>query len=1031
MAVTRSALAVLLGGILAATPLAAQNATGSVTGRVLDSASRQPLSAVSVRVVGTTNGSLTRTDGSFTISLVGSGVHQVRASRIGFAAQTRTVTVPAGGTVSVEFTMAPQAAVLSDIVVTGYGTQRRESITGSVATVNTEEANVGVITNANQLLQGRVAGVQITTNNGEPGGGAQVRIRGGTSIQASNDPLYVVDGVPLQNESSVAGAATPGVNAALNRNPLNSINPNDIESMTVLKDASATAIYGSRGANGVVLIQTKRGSRGTSALDFDTYVAASNPARKLKFLTGDQYRTFVQSQVTAGNLPASQLALNGTANTDWEEALTHTGYASSQNVAFSGGSQQTHYRSSLNYFDQKGVVIENGLKRYQGRLNAQHAALDGRLNLDLNLTASRVNNTYLAMENGGGFTGGVFTNMAIFNPTLPVTVFDTASNSSKYFEMGGGSQSVRNPVALARQITDQAPENRVLGNITGTVLLFTGLTAQTTLGTDYTNSVRQTYIPRISPLGAEFNGLARQAERSLQNLNFQQLVTATPKIGARQELEVVGGYEYSKFDNSGFEVVSQGFITDAFQFNNLGAGTQASSPAPVSYIQQSKLVSFFSRANYGFADRYFLTGVIRRDGSSRLAEGHKFSTFPALSASWRINNEEFMRGSRFSTLALRGGWGRQGNQAVQPYATQLLLKTDAGAKYPFGNGVTNGLSAVQVQNPDLKWETSEQTNVGLDWGVHNDRFTGVIDLYQKTTKDLLLTVAVPQPAVVSQQIQNIGSVRNRGFEASMDARILESSNKTLSSGLVLSVDRNEVLNLGRPYIITGGVFGQGQSGRSSQRLIPGQPIGTFWGAKFLRVDDKTKQQVFACAAKSTGCVNGETFAPVGGDEKSGDEMVIGNANPKFSVGFRSNGSVNKFDASWLWRGEFGRQVFNNTALVYSTKGNAKSSRNFLESALTDPIGINEPAIYSSRWIENGRFVRLQNATVGYTFALPSSLGGGRNTRIYLSGDNLLLFTPYTGYDPEVFVDAGIATRGIDYLTYPRARTFTTGAHIQF
>jgi iron complex outermembrane receptor protein len=819
---------------------------------------------------------------------------------------------------------------------------------------------------------------------------------------------------------------TPGVNAALNRNPLNSINPNDIESMTVLKDASATAIYGSRGANGVVLIQTKRGSRGVSGLDYDTYVAASTPARSLDFLTGDQFRTFVNDQIKAGNLPASQAALNGSANTDWEKELTRTGYASNQNVAFSGGSQQTHYRSSLNYFDQKGVVISNGLKRYQGRLNAQHAALDGKLNLDLNLTASRVNNVYLAMENGGGFTGGVFTNMAIFNPTFPVQVVDTVTKALAYYEMGAGAQSVRNPVALANQITDQAPENRVLGNITGTVMLMTGLTAQTTLGADYTNSVRQTYVPRTSPLGAEFSGLARQAERSLQNLNFQQLLTATPKIGTRQELEIVGGYEYSSFDNSGFEVISQGFITDAFQFNNLGAGTQASSPAPVSYIQQSKLVSFFSRANYGLDDKYFLTGVVRRDGSSRLAEGHKWSVFPAVSGSWRVSNEEFMKGGRFSTLALRAGWGRQGNQAVQPYATQLLLKTDNGAKYPFGTGVTTGLSAVQVQNPDLKWETSEQTNVGIDWGVKNDRFSGAIDLYQKTTKDLLLTVPVPQPAVVSTQIQNIGSVRNRGLEATLDARLIEQGARTLTSGIVLSVDRNSVQSLGdAPFIITGSVYGQGQSGRFSQRIIPGQPLGTFWGAKFLRVDNKG-QQVFSCVAASVGCTAGETIAPTGDDE-----MIIGNANPKFSIGLRSNGSQGKFDASWLWRGEFGRQVFNNTALVYSTKGNAKSSRNFLVSALTDPIGINEPAIYSSRWIENGRFFRLQNATVGYTFALPGILGGGRTTRVYLSGDNLLIFTPYTGYDPEVFVDAGIATRGIDYLTYPRARTFTTGAHIQF
>jgi iron complex outermembrane receptor protein len=259
--------------------------------------------------------------------------------------------------------------------------------------------------------------------------------------------------------------------------------------------------------------------------------------------------------------------------------------------------------------------------------------------------------------------------MAIYNPTLPVEVLDTLTNQMKFYE--GAERTVRNPVALARQILDQAPENRILGNVTGSLLIIDGLTAQTTLGADYTSSVRQTYIPRNSPLGAEFQGVARQAERSLQNLNFQQLVTATPKLGDRQELEVVGGYEYSKFTNNGFEAVMQGFVTDAFEFNNLSGGSKQI--VPTSYIQESRLVSFFSRANYGYAGRYYLTGVVRRDGSSRLAEGHKWSTFPAISASWRINNEDFMRGSRLSTLALRAGWGRQGNQSLQPYATQLLL----------------------------------------------------------------------------------------------------------------------------------------------------------------------------------------------------------------------------------------------------------------------------------------------------------------------------------------------------------------------
>ncbi|MEO6526929.1 MAG: SusC/RagA family TonB-linked outer membrane protein [Gemmatimonadaceae bacterium] len=1025
MAVTRYALAALLGSVLLAAPVLAQ--TGIVSGRVLDSASRQPLVSVSLRISGHSIGALSRADGSFSIIGVPAGPQVVRATRIGFGAQSRAVQVPAAGSATVEFVMSSQAAVLTELVVTGYGAQKREAITGSVATVEADAANVGVITNANQLLQGRVAGVQMVTNNGEPGGGAQIRIRGGTSITASNDPLYVVDGVPLQNESGVAGANINGVSAALGRNPLNALNPSDIETITVLKDASATAIYGSRGANGVVLIQTKHGKRGSSVMEYDGYAAAARPSNRLNFLNGDEYRTFVADQIKAGGLPSSQSALLGKASTDWEDALIHTGYSTSHNLSFSGGSNQTLYRASLNYFDQKGVVISNGLKRYQGRLNAQHSALDGKVNLDLNMTASRVNNVYLAMENGGGFIGGVFTNMAFFNPTFPVSSPDSASGGVKYFEVGPGAQDLRNPVALANQISDRAPENRILGNLTGTVSLLPSLVSTTTLGTDYTNSVRQSYIPRTSPLGAEFNGVARQAERSLQNLNFQQLLTATPKLSARSELEVVGGYEYSRFDNAGFEATVQGFITDAFRYNNLGAGTQASSQLPISYLQQSRLVSFFGRANYGFAEKYYVTAVIRRDGSSKFAEGNKWSVFPAVSGSWRISNEEFMKGSMFSSLALRAGWGKQGNQAIGPYATQLLLRASGDARYPFGNGVTSGLLASQVENPLLKWETTTGTNVGLDWGLKQDRITGVIDLYQKTTNDLLLTVPVPQPAVVSSQLQNIGSVRNRGFEASIDAQLIDHPSRTLSSGLVMSVERNEATNLGvdRQFIITGGVYGQGQSGRQSQRIIVGQPLGTFWGATFLRVDSKGKQ-VFSCQAKSVGCVNGETFSPTGDDEG-----IIGNANPKFSLGFRSNGSTGGFDASWLWRGEFGRTVFNNTALVYSTKGNAKSNKNFLRSALSDPIGIEEPAIYSSRWLENGRFVRLQNATLGYTFKLPASFGGGRSTRVYFSGDNLLLFTPYTGYDPEVFTAAGVAARGIDYLTYPRARTFTTGAHVAF
>ncbi|MDF2775120.1 MAG: TonB-dependent outer membrane protein SusC/RagA, partial [Geminicoccaceae bacterium] len=829
--------------------------------------------------------------------------------------------------------------------------------------------------------------------------------------------------------NTVADASGTGFDPALPRSPLNSINPSDIESITVLKDASATAIYGSRGANGVILIQTKRGSaRAGEGLRYETYVAASTPSKKLDYLTGSQYRSFVQDLVSDGTLDDDRLTSLGSANTDWEEEVTRTGYAQNHNVSFSGGTEATKYRASLNYFDQQGVVLSNGLKRYQGRLNGLHSTWGGRLGVTLNLTASRVNNDYIPFENGGGFEGGVFTNVAIYNPTRPVMVTDPGTGQERFFEVGTGAQSARNPVALVKQIQDVAPENRILGNVTGTVTIMPGLTAQTTFGVDHNESVRRTYLPRENAIGAAFNGLARQANRNLQNINFQQLLTYNPQFAEGQELDIVGGYEYSTFDNSGFEVIAQNFITDAFKWNNLGAGAAGSAPPPVSYNDESKLVSFFGRANYGIAGKYFLTGVLRYDGSSRLAEGNKWSTFPAVSASWRMSNEAFMQGRPMglSTLALRVGWGVQGNQAVRPYGTQLLLRANADARYPFGTTLTTGLVASQVANPDLKWETSEQFNFGIDYGLANDRFTGIIDLYQKTTKDLLLDVAVPQPAVVSTRLENVGSIRNRGVELSFDARVFEGVDRNLTAGLIANVERGEVLSLGaRTFIGTGDVNGQGQSGRLSQRIIVGEPIGTFWGPKFLRVNEEGKQ-VFACSVARPECVNGQTTSPAGDDDE-----IIGNANPDFTLGLTSNGRWGNFDASWLWRAEFGKDVFNNTALVYSTKTNVLQDRNFLASALDDPDAIGEPAIYSSRWIEDGSFVRLQNLTFGYTFNTRTISRFARSARVFVSGDNLFLLTGYDGYDPEVFVRRGLASRGIDYVTYPRARTFTTGFQFEF
>jgi TonB-dependent starch-binding outer membrane protein SusC len=998
------------GTLLSASQVSAQQ-TGRVSGRVVDSASTGVLANASVQVVGTQIGTYTRNDGGFLLPAVPAGQQRLRIARIGYSAKEVTVSVAANGQASVEVALAAIASQLTAVVTTGYGQQRKEAITGAVATIKGADANVGVQPNATGLLTGRVAGVNVIANNGEPGGGAQIRIRGGTSISASNDPLYVIDGVPIQNDQTEASGIGIGGGAALARNPLNMLNPSDIANISVLKDASATAIYGSRGANGVVLIETKRGAAGVSSMEYETFIAASAPSNTLEILNGNEYRTFVQQQVAAGKLAQSALSNLGTANTDWEKELTRSSSTVNHNLSFTGGTSTTQYRASLNYLDQNGVVISNGFRRFQGRLNATHAAIDGKLRLNFNMTSSKVDNDYLPFENTGGFEGGVFTNMVIFNPTRPITT--TTDGLTSYYEIGPGRQSVRNPVAIAEQVADIANTSRTLGNIQATYSLTDYLTASVNVGSDRTAGVRKTYLPRASAVGAEWNGRARQVNRNLSNNTLQSLLTFAPRLSDSQELEVVGGYEYSDFDNGEFGAEGRNFLTDAFSFNNLGGG--GTLVAPFSFREQSRLVSFFGKANYSFKDRYFLTGVIRRDGSSRFGEGNKWAVFPAVSAGWKISDEGFMQGKGFSNLRLRAGYGLQGNQAVAPYASLILLEPNNGARYPFGDVVTTGVVPTRNENPNLKWEQTAQYNLAAEFGFKDNKYTGTLEYYRKNTEDLLLTVAVPQPALVPTRLENVGSLKNLSY----------------STGIVASIERNEVDDLGgQTFIRTSGISGQGQSGNTAQRIIPGQPLGTFWGPEFVNVNAEGKQ-VFNNykVTRTNGVVTSRTLDGTTTSPDADDFDVIGNANPAFSLGWRGNLRWNKWDMSYLWRGEFGRDVFNNTALVYSTKSAVLQGRNFLKSALDENDGISEPAIYSSRWIEDGSFFRLQNVTVGYTFKIP---GTRANTaRFFVSGDNLLLFTPYSGYDPEVFVDAGLASRGVDYLVYPRARTFTSGLRVQF
>ncbi|HWC74214.1 MAG TPA: SusC/RagA family TonB-linked outer membrane protein, partial [Gemmatimonadales bacterium] len=657
-----------------ATPLAAQN--GTIKGTVTDSTTKQALPGVTVRIDAIQREAQSGSDGTYTLD-VPAGTYVVRVTRIGYGPQQQSVTVAAGGSAEASFGLAPQASLLEAVVVTGYGTTRREAVTGAVSTVDASAANVGVKTNVDQMVQGRAAGVEVIQNNGEPGAGSQILIRGGSSISNTNDPLYVIDGVPVVNVPTEPPSYGVGGSPPLPRNPLNLLNPQDIASITILKDASSTAIYGSRAANGVVLIETKKGKQtGGPTIDFDAYVAAASPAKHLDVLTGSEYKSFVESQValfnadTAAGVPIDSargldpkhLASLGNANTNWEREVTRSAYTQNYDVSFTGGGEDTRYRASVNYMNQPGVAIANGLERLQGALNASHDAFDNKLHFGVNVNASRVNNTYITFENTGGFEGGVFQNVATFNPTQPVTVTD--STGTHYYEITG-STSTRNPVALANQITDRGTTTRVIGNGNVDYDIAKGFTAHLTLGGDHSGGSRQLYYPKSNPVGQALgNGLARQYDLDNTTGTIQTTLTYNKPFGDNNTLDLLGGYEYSKFTQNLFMAEGRGYVTDAFSFNNLGA---AQTRNDSSFNQDWKLASFLSRANLGFKDKYFVTAILRYDGSSKFAVNHKWAAFPGLSASWKLSSEDFMSGGPFSDLRLRVGWGRQGNPGIAPY----------------------------------------------------------------------------------------------------------------------------------------------------------------------------------------------------------------------------------------------------------------------------------------------------------------------------------------------------------------------------
>ena len=1057
---------------LAAPPAAAQSQT--VSGVVTDANTGDPLPFVNVLIVGTTRGVATDIDGNYSIEVPGSEA-VLRYRFLGYVDQEITV----GSQTTINVGLAEDSNILDDVVVVGYGTQRRGDVTASVATVEIDQANQALSTAPTDLIEGRVAGVNVVETSGEPGAGVSLRIRGGTSIAASNEPLYVIDGIPISGANVTPGGSGE-VGTSPPRNPLTLLNPNDIESISILKDASATAIYGSRGANGVVLITTKTGVAGSVTVDYEGTTSFANAANTFDILSADEFRSFTERAVANrdagfdddGNLvdvsggstavpaptdedPDAVIFPNGQAdildnlgeaNSNFNEAIFQTAVSQSHNLSFGGGSQGSQYRASLSYLNQEGVVISSGIERVTGRLNAETQFLDNRLRLGLNLTSALTNDDFTPANATGGFRGGIFQNIIDFRPTLPVRVpdADIVDDAAQGFFEIRGQRDIRNPLGLAEQLDETARTTRTLGNITAAFDLVEGLTAQLNLGGDRSIGTRRAFYPNASPVGAEFGGAAYQQTLNQQSVTLQTYLTFDRGFGD-SNLNLLGGYEYSEFDRDENAIQGVGFTTDFTRDNNIQAAEDlpelGGNYGPGNFTNRSEnlLASFFSRANYNFDERYYLSATARYDGSSRFSEDNRYAFFPAVSASWRISEEPFLQGnSTVSDLRLRGGYGVVGNQDIGDYLYFPLLGFSAGNTAILGGEQVRGYAPFQLVNPDLKWEEKEEFTVGLDYRILGDRVFGSIEFFRNTTNDLLLPVTIPQPAVVSTQIQNIGSLRNTGVDVALDAFLLETANSSVSLGVVFSTVQNEILDLGgRNQLFTGNVSGRGQSDIQSLLLTPGEEFPVIYGPEFTGQFDGDGLPLFRDYVEEDlngdGLIGplerrdtGNTTTSPGAD----DRVKLGSPRPDFTYGIRLNGELGDFAVRAFFRGEQGRELFNNTALVYATQSAGLQGRNFLNADFSPDEDVRAAPIYSSRYVEDASFFRLDQLTLEY--GVGRFLPQLRSARIFLTGNNLFVVTPYSGLDPEVNTNAAVGqinAIGIDYLTYPRARTFSIGVNL--
>ncbi|MCW5515076.1 SusC/RagA family TonB-linked outer membrane protein [Muriicola sp. Z0-33] len=1036
---------ILVGALLCFSMVEAQDVSGTV------SDSNGPLPGASVVVKGTTNGTQTDFDGNYSLSNVDSNATLV-FSYIGFATQE----VAVNGQSTINVTLQEDAQALDEVVIIGYGTTTVKDATGAVTAVTAEDFNGGVIASPEQLIQGKTAGVNISQSSGEPGAGISINIRGSNSVRANNNPLFVVDGVPLsgENTSPSGDAGNGGANAV--RNPLNFLNPADIESISVLKDASATAIYGSRGANGVVIITTKSGKAASGGvIEFSSSLSISTPADSYDLLNADEFVPAVFQFNPNADLATTDFGFD----TNWQDFITRTAVSTNNNISYANNYGKGNVRATFGYSKQFGVIEKTDLERITGRINARHRFLDDKLTLSLSATFSRVNDETAPLAGGAGFRGDILGASYSANPTWPA--------SPSFSNLGG----LINPANQLANTQIRTNTDRVLLNGSAEYSFTSELKGKVNIGYDKSDSQN---VSVISGNVLNLTGIAGQGFGVYNTLERENtLLEATlnwKKDYDNSSVDVLVGYSFQDFQTMGRNAAGRGFgTTDLNQMGNdlretvngaantisgsyqqyyygsnttgllinrllpnvvaqeeiaFGFNRNVQGMTADTFDNTDELQSFFGRINFTYAGKYLFTGTLRADGSSRFGPENQYGYFPSGAFAWQIGEEDFI-GESVSTLKLRLSAGVTGNQDGLGYGNFVARQRFGGLVIENDSFVVNpnGLAIVATDVPDLKWEPTLNLNVGLDFGFNNDRFSGSIDVYKNETTDVLLRTPPAAPAVDPFQFGNVDAkIVNQGIEVALAYDWIQQEDVSFSSSFNIAYNENEVQDFGG-LIDTGAINGQGLSGAFAQRFAAGRSLFSYYMAEYTGLDS-AGQPTFA---DQNGDGVGDVFQ---------DKVFVGeDALPDVTAGLSLNLNVKNWDFSAYFTGQFGFSVYNNTANGLFTSGSLTNARNVTVALANSGEAPGTSADVSTRYLEKGDFVRFQNATLGYNWPLEDKTFF-KSLRLSLTGQNLFLITDYSGLDPEITtatgdLGSGVPTRGIDWAAFPNPRTITFGINASF